>query len=212
MSKTRAKFSNAARERVLYVSWINDDVGIAQTCVGAFIEELEIIHADESGIPLRTECTQVGSVSLSGNLKTKVMRREFRNRVTDFIGVLTTAYIKHNKRGEADAELVIFLKRKLADDDGSLTMWLAPLEAMQLRWYVIANIRLGDPTWWHRLKGDNEGWKFPTKDDLKAIGEFHEEIRQAVYRILQHTRCEACGPAPGELVSQPVAPTLYSHA
>jgi hypothetical protein len=210
----KARFSSRPQERVVYVSWIVDDFGIAKICVDTFIEELEIIDADKSGIPLRKGCTPIegSSCSLPGNLKAEDMLRDYRDRVTDFIGIMTTAYIKHNKLGGANAlaaELVIFLERKQADESGSLTMWLAPLEAMQLSMYVIAGICLEDPTitWWHRLKGDSEGWKFPTKDDLGTMVAFRNDVRQAVYRVIGHIRdrCGVCGRISEELVSQPAA-------
>jgi hypothetical protein len=211
----KAKFSSRPQERVVYVSWIADDFGIAEFCVDRFIRELLIIDADELGIPLRKGCTPIegSSHSLPGDLKKEDMLRDYRDRVTDFIGMITTEYIKHNKLGGTDdlaTELVIFLERKQADKSGTLTMWLAPLEAMKLSMYVIAGICLGDPTttWLHRLKGDNEGWKFPMKDDLKSIGEFRKDIRWAVYRVKEHIRdrCPACGgQISEELVSQPAA-------
>lgn len=177
--------------RVVYVSWQAGNK-LAREVHDKLLERLRITDYDDRGRELEIVANdpteQIGEETAAA--------RALRDRATDFVALFTTGYLASTKSlGRAgDPDLIFFVDRKSKVAAGEVTMWIFPVEAIELRRvsFKEAAIRSLAFPWWHGWRGDDD--RIPLSDGSpRSEQDFDEEMRLRVGLILAHpTGCPTC--------------------
>ena len=178
-------------ERKIYVAW--EYCTWAKSWMDMFHEKLAPIGYDKSDNPVET---LLHHDIPAGSIVT-VELRDLQAKATDVVVVLTSAYIlkqQNQIKAGRESELSIFIERKEEDDRDSLTLWLAPLESLKLRYYQVGEKRLDRYSWWHWLKEEQQHFTHYGPADHRYTTGFIQELDAAIDRLMAHVPrlCQQC--------------------
>lgn len=192
----QTKVRNKTYERrVVFLSWVEDEPGLAYRCVSGVWTKLKGVSRDRYETPFSTR--NPNHERIAGEITSAPSLLEDLKDVTDVIAFLTDEYMSIEPHVSSMCEMSAFVQRKLAeqagrsesdDDAGGLAMWMLLVQKMDLDYYALTAGQY--KTWWHPLL--EHGERLWTEGDKES--QFRDQMHEAAMRLLGHhrTQCARC--------------------